>query len=130
MKSIPLFLIIFMCIGLFMFATPVMAVETDSFSEDNAAESGLSTSSDAGAIINDVIAYITAILAGLFVLMMLIGSIMYMVYSDTEKKQKGMTLIQSAIIAAIIALLSYAVWAILENVLGVGGNTDFLPGIR
>ena len=96
-------------------AKPVAGCKTNTDADD--ARTKVSGKADAGEEINAVIKYITFILAGLFVLMMLVGAVWYMAFSATDKKQKGMEIIQAAIIAGVFALLSFAVWRILNSLL-------------
>jgi hypothetical protein len=52
-----------------------------------------------------------------------------MAFSATDKKKTGMDIIQAAIIAGVLALLSFAIWKILNGVLGVDDtNTRSLKG--
>jgi hypothetical protein len=77
----------------------------------------LSKQSNVGTVINNVIKYISIILTGLFVLMMLIGAVFYMVFSATDKKDMGMDIIKASIFAGILALLSWVVWSVIVNFL-------------
>ncbi len=66
-------------------------------------------------VINDAIIYISWILAGLFILMIIIGAIMMMTLSAAEQQEKGKETIKWAIIGAVVSMLSWTIFQIISR---------------
>jgi hypothetical protein len=71
-------------------------------------------------VIFNVINYITIILTGLFVLMVLVGGVMMMTLTPAEKQEEGKEVVKWAVIGAVVSILAWTVFNAIRWVLVVG----------
>ena len=81
---------------------------------------GLATNTlDAKSIVESVTEFVTAVIASLAILMIVISGIMYMTSGgDQQKAETAKKMLTYAIIGLVVALLAYAIVIIVGNQLG------------